>query len=108
MGFVTQFSGAPEETFKITCGDTTDSFDNAEKYQDGNTTGKKAVSAFITCEDYPIRFAMGGTTPTQGGLGHTLEVGESLYLESWKSINTFEFINKVNGSNATIQVTIGF
>lgn len=103
-------TGEPLTTLKHTCGDAAETLDDISgwvaQYSSGYTK-QNVVGCLITVEDNAIRFAW-GTNPTQDGgtaVGHVLNASSSIKLSNHKQITDFRFINKVNGSDAVIQVT---
>lgn len=70
-------------------------------------TGRRCLGAFISADENDLRIAFGGATPTQGthGLGHLLEAGSSLFVSSWGSISSMQYINAINSVVGYIQIT---
>lgn len=68
------------------------------------TTNKNVSGVLITVDSNDIKFCF-GSTPVQGGLGHVLSVGQSLYLRNIKNARAFNYINKTNGANASLMIT---
>jgi hypothetical protein len=97
-------TGEPGVTEKATLGDTAALLTS---YLTMDTT-KEAIGVLLTVETNPIRFAFGGTTPTQAGTGHMLSPGQSLKLISPTQVSTMQVINHTNGSNAVLQVTLEY
>lgn len=62
-------------------------------------------SALITVETAAVRFRLDGTVPT-ASIGHELEAGDVLFLESNDEIQRVSFIRR-DGVSATIRVTYG-
>ncbi len=97
----------PLTTLEHVCGDTAETLDDVTsfvaQYVSGQTKSN-VVQVMITCEDADIRFAW-GANPTQAGLGHILVAGGTLIITGHKFVTDFRFINKTNGSNATLQIT---
>lgn len=100
-------SGAPIQTDSETQGDSASTLPNDYLYHDGNTTGKKATFALISIEDFPIRWATGGTPTHDGGtgLGHAAFPGDIIILEGQEAVFGFKSVNKIQGSNAIIQIS---
>jgi len=105
----------PMTTLKHTCGDAAQDLDDvtgfvAQKAMNAGTnreTKANVVRVTLTCETNDIRFSW-TAAPTQDGgtaVGHWLSAGSSLVLTGHKVIVGFKFINKVNGSNAVLQIT---
>jgi len=71
---------------------------------------RKAMRLTISVESNPMRFALGGVTPTQGavGIGHKLDDGDILEMENQENIEGALFINETSGSTSVIQVTAEF
>jgi len=69
---------------------------------------KQVEGAIILVEIAPIRFALGGTVPTQAGLGGKLEPGSVINLESNEEVTTFQYISAESGIAATLQYTPQF
>jgi len=68
----------------------------------------KAVSAVLfTCETNPIRWTVGGSTPSRvgNGRGHILYAQQSLRIVNRSMIRTFRFTSETGGSAAVLQVT---
>ena len=103
-------TGEPLTTLKHTCGDTAETLDDVSSFVAQSTASnvkRNVVGVLITVEDNDIRFAW-GTNPTQDGgtaVGHVLYATQSIKLTNHKQIIDFRFINKVNGSDAVIQIT---
>jgi hypothetical protein len=109
MNQVIIIGGAPNATYAVTASDTAAVLADPDKiYQDGTANGKVAIGAMITVEDNPIRWGVGGLTPTAGGNGHVANPNDVIKLSSWKAVKTFKYINEVAGSNAVLQITILF
>ena len=60
---------------------------------------------FLTCEDAAVRFRLDGTAPTSA-VGHELEVGDTLELDSEHQLENVRFIRR-NGVDATLQCAYG-
>ena len=111
---VITMTGKPVTTLKHTCGDSAETLDDVSgfSFQEDQTINDSVVkrnvtAVLITCEDQSIRFSW-GTNPTQDGgtgVGHVLAATYSLKLTNAAQIKDFRFINKVNGSNAVLQIT---
>ena len=110
---VYQSTGTPLATKKITSADTAQELPTAYMgsaatriTETGWSTG--AYAALITVETNPIRFALGGTTPTNDGstaLGHVLAAGESILLDGEDQVNSFQFVSKTAASPGVLHVT---
>lgn len=61
----------------------------------------------ITCEDNPIRYALGGSAPTQGAnpLGHVLEAGRALRLTNQDNIRSVRIISRDPAAPGLLQIT---
>ena len=82
---------------KVTVGSTVATL-TAAKY------GVNVKSGFITCEDSAIRFTVDGiTVPTFEGVGHRLEIGQSLYLNKYQVVN-FKAV-RASATDANLRVT---
>lgn len=99
MQFITQ--GAPGPTTKLTSSDVATNFSDSLIKQ--GTIYAQGI--LITCETNPIRFALGGTTPTQAGVGHILPVNGSLRLTGPTQIRSFSYISQTAGQAGVLQVT---
>ena len=69
-----------------------------------NSAGKRSNGSIITCETNDIRYSF-NATPTQAGLGHTLEAGSTIILNHPQMVGMFKFISSASGVHATLQVT---
>jgi len=108
-GQIQIISGAAMGTYKLTASDdNAQTIATAKKYQDGTASGRRARAAIITVETYALRYTVGNTAPTAGGVGHKLNPGDVLKLSSWDSVNTFSWINNVAGENNVVQITVFF
>lgn len=107
MKLVHVYEGVPNETYSVAGADTAAALGTAKVYKDGTVTGVKAIGALISVETFPIRYCVGGSTPTTS-LGHLLNPGDVLVLKNWKAVETFKHINKVSGSNSLLQVSVEF
>ena len=100
----------PLTTLKHTCGDAAQTLDDVTGFVAQTTIGvlkRNVTGVTVTCETNDIRFSF-TATPTQDGgtaVGHVLEAGCSMILEGPRFVTGFTFINKVNGSNAILQIT---
>lgn len=98
--------GFPGETYRVAC------FDAYGELADNviRQGTKHAIALLVTCEDNDIRFTVGDTFPTQGAgaVGHLLLANQSLRLANPRAIDTFRFINAVNGQTAVLQATAEF
>lgn len=61
--------------------------------------------AFITCEVAAVRFWLDGTAPT-ATVGHNLEVGDTLELESEPQLQNVRFIRR-DGVDSTLRCSYG-
>ncbi|KKN28647.1 hypothetical protein LCGC14_0852200 [marine sediment metagenome] len=61
--------------------------------------------AFITCETASVRFWLDGMAPTSS-VGHQLDAGDTLTLDSPAQIVNVRFIRK-DGTDATLRVSYG-
>ena len=104
MRYKVLITGEPGVTEKATLGDTAALLTS---YLTLDST-KEAIGVLLTMETNPVRFAFGGTTPTQAGTGHMLSPGQSLKLISPTQVSTMMVINHTNGSNAVLQVTLEY
>lgn len=77
---------------------------NASKELTSATYGD-AQFAEITCETAAVRFWVGGTVPT-ATVGHILEPGDVLKLNSHSQIVDVRFFRK-DGTDATLRVSYG-
>jgi len=74
----------------------------AAEYQSGN---KKAQIAFITVEDYDIRYTYDGSTPS-GTVGHLAAAGTAITLFGTHDIENFKcYLDGAAGADSTISVT---
>lgn len=64
-----------------------------------------ANRATVLCEVAPVRFTLGGTTPT-ASVGDTLEVGDRLILDSADQIARVLFIRR-EGTSGTLRCSYG-
>ena len=98
--------GEAEDTYRLTAGDVAASLASDKVEQNG----RKAKFCTFTVETNSLRIALGGAVPTQTGskLGHLLYAGDVLTMSNAKNIQSLQYINDVNGSNAVIQVTLEF
>ena len=62
-------------------------------------------SVFVTVEDAAVRFRLDGSAPTST-VGHLLEVGDVLELETMGELATARFIRR-DGLDATLQSSFG-
>jgi len=101
QNYVFEMAGVPGQTERIAANDSVQSLP---------TSMEGAVAVLITCEENDIRFALGGTEPTQGAspVGHLLAAGQSIRLTNPEQVSTFRFINATSGQNGVLQVTPEF
>ena len=66
-------------------------------------THDHANEAFVTVESGAVRFRADGTDPT-AAIGHVLEVGDTLRLESQNDLQKVRFIRR-DGVSATLRVS---
>lgn len=111
---VAEVMGAPFPTQKLTSSDSAQLlptvFMAAWTGASGATQivdsyGNVARAVLITCETNDIRFAAGGQTPTQAGVGHVLAAGSSLRLSGKAMVDSFRFISKTGASAGVLQIT---
>ncbi len=75
----------------------------------GSHGGHKASKLFVSVEDYPIRWAVGGTTPTINGVGHEIAKEIEIMIQNFDAIKTFKFINNTQISGTyRILTTVQF
>jgi hypothetical protein len=69
--------------------------------------GKITVGFLATVETNAVRFAIGGTVPTQGAspVGHALNVGDCLRLMGSTVVTTFQYISATAGASGVLQLT---
>ena len=72
-----------------------------------NGAGYQASSALITVENASIRYAF-GVAPTQAGLGHLVEAGQSITIDNPDDVASFQFISAAAGTPAVLQATLKF
>uniref|UniRef100_A0A6M3IKV1 Uncharacterized protein n=1 Tax=viral metagenome TaxID=1070528 RepID=A0A6M3IKV1_9ZZZZ len=75
-----------------------------------NETPREMVAALIECDQgtgYGIRYAFGGTLPTQGSPStmHYLAPGSVVVIEGHATLKSLRFINETNAENAKLWVT---
>ena len=99
-----EFHGVPTETARYVVTDTAQVFAAAQYTRNG----KSAIAALITCEDHPVRFCLGGSTPVVDVLGHILYVGQSVRIVNPYAVRTFSYINHTAQSAAVLQITFEF
>ena len=104
MRYKVLITGEPGVTEKVTLGDTAALLTSYLTMD----SSKEAIGVLLTVETNPIRFAFGGTTPTQAGTGHMISAGQSLKLISQTQVSSMMVINHTNGSNAVLQVTVEY
>ncbi len=108
---VEQFKTGKTQIFNTT--DVAAGLPDAILFSDGvPATGAVAIAVFITCENNAARYAL-GVTPTNDagtGLGHVLPVDGSIRIVGVDNIVNaqLEFISKVGGFAAKLQVTAEF
>ena len=61
--------------------------------------------AIITCETSPVRYRLDSIAPT-ATIGHPIEVGGGIELESFDELNKVRFIRR-DGADATLTISIG-
>lgn len=96
--------GKAGETFRLEIGDTALGFSAAQLL----VGTEEAQAMLITCEDGgKVRFAFGGTTPTQGpaGVGHILLDGDGVRISNRDNLESIRLIAKDNTVGAVVQVT---
>lgn len=95
--------GKAGATFRHPVTDTAAGFDTNDLKVDG--TDAKAV--LVTCEGANVRYAFGGTEPTQGpaGVGHLLQEGEGVRWSNLNNLASVRLINAETGQAAVLQVT---
>lgn len=62
-------------------------------------------AAFVTCETAAVRFRMDGTDPT-ASVGHEIEPGDTLTLDSNQQLRKIKFISR-DGGTATLRCSFG-
>jgi len=95
-----------------TAGDTiTEAATDAKQNLDADTAlafkdsdGSLISGLLISVETYDLKFCH-GSTPVQGGLGHTLISGQTYYIRNPANIRSFNYINETNGENAVLMLT---
>jgi hypothetical protein len=73
--------------------------------------GVRAQQLLATVETAAIRYTVNGATPTTtagGAVGHLVQSGSIIIVDSWSDIVHFKCINAVAGSGAVVKVTIGY
>ena len=100
----------PLTTLKHTCGNTAQDLGDVTDYLAQVTVGaikRNVTKVTITCETYGIRYSFTSTPTVDGGtaVGHVLAAGGTLTLDGNKFCTDLNFINKVSGSNAVLQIT---
>ena len=95
-------TGRPLGTYRVGVSDV------ARSLTDVGVNTQQADGILVTCEDNDARIALGGILPTQGAsaVGHILYQGDYIYFSSGRDVTSLEFINRVNGSNAVLQITL--
>lgn len=104
--FVT--GGTPGASDKVDVSDVAANLADGFIWKGGVQTSLKAKYCLITIETNPVRYCLGGATPTQAGKGHYVRVGDVVKLASFAAIKSFMFINHTNGANAVLQITSEF
>lgn len=95
--------GTPGMTYRVVVSDTAQSVAaNILTY-----LGVIAKGAIISVETYSVRFAFGGTTPTQGasGIGHVVAASGGIRIYGYTALANLKFINATNGSVGILQIT---
>ena len=115
MEQVKLFSGMAKSFSPVTTGDTVDQLSNNILYLDGDFTNENLDNLVqlvrITVENADIRYGFVTTTgegeePSQGSnIGHVKSEGDEIWLESFEQAKGFRFINKVDSTNAKLQIT---
>jgi len=80
----------------------------AAKLVDAN--GRRIKAALIECDQgigYGIRYAFGGTSPTQGSPStmHYLAPGSTIVVEGYATLASLLWINETNAENAKLCIT---
>ena len=69
-----------------------------------HATYGKASSALVSVETKSIRYTLGGTSPTTGGVGAPVAAGQQIELNTFDGIDAFEFVSSVADQAATLHV----
>lgn len=98
--------GMPGDTFTMSSTDASQALTAASIL---GSAGNPCIGALITFDTNDIRYAMGGTTPTQAGTGHLADVstgnGCELWLEGGNAVKTFRFISAVGATHGKVSCT---
>lgn len=109
------FSGSPKSFNPITSADVVNYLSNSILYLDGDSSntneGNLVQLIKITVESASIRYSFKnsfgeGVEPSQSSnIGHVADSGDVIWLESYEQAKSFRYINKVNSTNAKLQIT---
>lgn len=99
-----EISGKAGNTITDVASDASQNLDTNSSLAFKNSAGDLLTGLLITIETHDIKFCF-GSTPVQGGLGHVLIDGQSLYIRSPANARAFNYINKTAGSNAVLMLT---
>lgn len=67
--------------------------------------GQNPVAALITVDDFAVRVAY-RVDPTQGGLGHLLRPGDSMWLASKDEIDHLRIITEEGTNHGTVNASL--
>lgn len=101
---VIEIAGKTGNTITDVASDASQNLDTDSSLVFKDSAGGLLTGLLITVETYDIKFCF-GSTPAQGGLGHILRDGQSLYIRSPANARAFNYINKTAGSNAVLMLT---
>jgi hypothetical protein len=105
--FTFETYGEPGTTVSETGSDASQNLIADTSLSAQNAAGSNIVACLISVEDNDIRFSFTADAVQGAGseVGHVLEEGQSIMLKGFNTIDEFEYINKTNGSNATLMLT---
>jgi len=74
----------------------------------GTFAGMSPRAAVVKCETAAVNYTLDGTTPTVitgTNVGHLLDAGEEILLETIGSVRGFKAINRTASSGSVLKVT---
>lgn len=101
---IIEVSGKAGNTIIEVVTDTFQNLDTDSLLAFKNSDSGLLTGLLITVESNDIKFCF-GSTPVQGGLGHVLIDGQSLYIRNPANARSFNYINKTNAANASLMLT---
>ncbi len=101
---ILEMRGKAGDTFSEVSTDTAQDLDAGTTLAFKDSDGRLITALLIQVQDNDLRFCY-GSTPVQSGLGMTLAIGQTLYLENPANIRAFRYISNTSGDHATLMIT---